>query len=63
MTVEAAGQPVGSGTVEPGQRLLDAGLAAGIDLPFSCTVGTCGECVARLRRGDVVVSEPRAVER
>ncbi|MFY1683584.1 2Fe-2S iron-sulfur cluster-binding protein [Micromonospora sp. WMMD730] len=61
MTVEAAGQPVGSGTVEPGQSLLDAGLAAGIDLPFSCTVGTCGECVVRLRRGDVVVSGPNCL--
>ncbi|MBM7077262.1 2Fe-2S iron-sulfur cluster-binding protein [Micromonospora humida] len=61
MTVEAAGQPVGTGTVEPGQSLLDAGLAAGIDLPFSCTVGTCGECVVRLRRGDVVVSGPNCL--
>ncbi|WKU05592.1 2Fe-2S iron-sulfur cluster-binding protein [Micromonospora sp. HUAS LYJ1] len=61
MTVEAAGQPVGTGTVEPGQSLLDAGLAAGIDLPFSCTVGTCGECVVRLRRGDVVLSEPNCL--
>ena len=61
MTVEAAGQPAGTATVEPGQSLLDAGLAAGIDLPFSCTVGTCGECVVRLRRGDVVLSEPNCL--
>ncbi|MEU1752642.1 2Fe-2S iron-sulfur cluster-binding protein [Micromonospora matsumotoense] len=61
MTVEAAGQPVGTGTVEPGQSLLDAGLAAGIDLPYSCTVGTCGECVVRLRRGEVTLSEPNCL--
>ncbi|WP_306207057.1 pyridoxamine 5'-phosphate oxidase family protein [Actinoplanes sp. RD1] len=49
MTVGSLGAVV----VEPGQTLLDAGLAAGLPMPFSCTVGSCGECVMRLRSGRV----------
>ncbi|MEU3052818.1 2Fe-2S iron-sulfur cluster-binding protein [Streptomyces griseus] len=42
------------------QPLLDAGLAAGLPLPYSCTVGTCGTCacVLRLRDGEVTHPEP-----
>ena len=47
--------------VEPGQTLLDAGLAAGLPLPFSCTVGSCGECVVRLRAGKVSQQEPNCL--
>ncbi|MBQ0851777.1 2Fe-2S iron-sulfur cluster binding domain-containing protein [Streptomyces sp. BH-SS-21] len=53
MTVENEGTLVGATVVEPGQTLLDAGLAAGLPMPYSCTVGNCGECVARLRGGEV----------
>ncbi|MGW0946574.1 2Fe-2S iron-sulfur cluster-binding protein [Streptomyces sp. NPDC002623] len=53
MTVEEDGRPVGTAVVEPGQTLLDAGLAAGLPMPYSCTVGTCGECMVRLRSGEV----------
>ncbi|MFE1479489.1 2Fe-2S iron-sulfur cluster-binding protein [Streptomyces fimicarius] len=49
---------VGTAVVEPGQTLLDAGLAAGLPLPYSCTVGTCGTCVLRLRDGEVAQPEP-----
>ncbi|MFI5953981.1 2Fe-2S iron-sulfur cluster-binding protein [Cryptosporangium sp. NPDC051539] len=58
MIVEDHGQPVGTVIVEPGQTLLDAGLAAGLDLPFSCTVGNCGDCLVRLRSGTVAQHEP-----
>jgi ferredoxin len=39
--------------VEPGQTLLDAGLAAGLPMPYSCTVGSCQECVVKLLSGNV----------
>jgi len=35
----------------PGQSLLAAGLAAGLDLPYECASGTCGSCRARLLEG------------
>jgi ferredoxin len=37
--------------VPPGTTVLDAGLAAGLDLPFDCRVGVCGTCRAEVRRG------------
>ncbi|MFE6983810.1 2Fe-2S iron-sulfur cluster-binding protein [Streptomyces griseus] len=58
MRVENGGGLVGTAVVEPGQTLLDAGLAAGLPLPYSCTVGTCGSCVLRLRDGEVTQPEP-----
>ncbi|MFK4540668.1 ferredoxin-NADP reductase/predicted pyridoxine 5'-phosphate oxidase superfamily flavin-nucleotide-binding protein [Streptomyces tendae] len=57
MRVEEDGNVVGATVVEPGQTLLDAGLAAGLPLPYSCTVGSCGECVARVRDGEVTQPE------
>jgi ferredoxin-NADP reductase len=53
LTVEQDGDPVGTVVVEPGQTLLDAGLAAGLPMPYSCMVGNCGECMVRLRGGEV----------
>ncbi|MEU9343485.1 2Fe-2S iron-sulfur cluster-binding protein [Streptomyces sp. NPDC048278] len=61
MAVEEDGHPVGTAVVEPGRTLLDAGLAAGLPLPYSCTVGTCGECVVRLRGGEVTQDEPNCL--
>src|SRR5690606_29314364 len=43
--------------VEPGQTLLEAGLAAGADLPFSCAMGGCGACKVRLVSGAVYTEE------
>jgi len=40
-------------TVEGDQSILDAGLEAGIELPFSCTVGGCGACIAKCTKGRV----------
>lgn len=39
--------------VLPGQSLLEAGLSAGIALPFGCANGSCGDCRARLINGQV----------
>jgi ferredoxin-NADP reductase len=44
-----------------GQTILQAGLAAGIDLPYSCTMGGCGACKVRKRSGAVVISEPNCL--
>ncbi|QUQ63955.1 2Fe-2S iron-sulfur cluster-binding protein [Kutzneria sp. CA-103260] len=61
LTVEADGQPAGAAVVEPGQTLLDGGLAAGLPMPYSCTVGNCGDCMVRLRLGQVAQSEPNCL--
>jgi toluene monooxygenase electron transfer component len=37
----------------PGQTVLAAALAAGIDLPYECASGSCGSCRARLVTGAV----------
>ncbi len=38
---------------QPGERVLYAGLRAGIDLPYECATGTCGTCKAKLLSGRV----------
>ncbi len=39
--------------VAPGQSLLEAALAAGIDLARSCRNGTCRACLCRIAHGQV----------
>jgi len=39
--------------VEPGETLLDAGLRAGLPMPFECRNGGCGACKADLLYGKV----------
>lgn len=45
-------------TAAPGQTILEAGLAAGIDMPFSCTMGGCGACRVKKLDGDIEMEEP-----
>jgi CDP-4-dehydro-6-deoxyglucose reductase len=40
-------------SVAPEQRVLDAALDAGLNLPHSCKSGNCGACRARLLQGEV----------
>ncbi|MGW4213824.1 2Fe-2S iron-sulfur cluster-binding protein [Lentzea sp. NPDC004789] len=61
MVVQDNGLPVGEVVVEPGQTMLDAGLAAGLPMPYSCTVGSCGECVVKLLGGEVSQQEPNCL--
>lgn len=44
----------------PGERVLYAGLAAGIDLPYECATGTCGTCKAKLVDGTLRDAWPEA---
>lgn len=37
-----------------GERILYAGLAAGLQLPYECATGTCGTCRARVQDPDTV---------
>jgi ferredoxin len=47
-------QPSGlSAEVRPGQSLIEAALAAGIDMPRSCRNGTCRACMCRLVSGQI----------
>lgn len=39
------------------QYILDAGLDAGIEIPFTCRGGICGACVARCAKGEVDQSD------
>jgi ferredoxin-NADP reductase/predicted pyridoxine 5'-phosphate oxidase superfamily flavin-nucleotide-binding protein len=61
MIVEDGPREVGSLVVEPGQTLLDAGLAAGLPMPYSCTVGNCGDCMVKLRGGEVAMDGPNCL--
>ena len=48
-------------TARAGQTILQAGLEAGLDLPYSCTMGGCGACKVRRTDGSVVMSEPNCL--
>ena len=50
LTVQPAGWQV---PVAPGQTLLRAALAAGVQLPSSCRNGTCRACICRLLSGRI----------
>jgi ferredoxin-NADP reductase len=47
--------------VEPGQTILEAGLAAGAPMPFSCAMGGCAACKATLVTGEVRMDEPNCL--
>jgi NAD(P)H-flavin reductase/ferredoxin len=38
---------------EPGQNILDAALKAGIEMPYSCRKGVCGNCAGGVASGEV----------
>lgn len=44
----------------PGEKVLYAGLRAGIDLPYECGTGTCGTCKAKAVTGRVHDGWPQA---
>jgi len=50
---------------EPGEFVLDAGLRAGIVLPYGCKNGACGSCRARVAQGEIDqgAHQPQALRR
>lgn len=58
VTLRLAGREAG---VSPGQTLLEGALAAKLDLDFSCTMGGCGACKARLCSGEILMDEPNCL--
>ncbi len=44
-----------------GETLLEAGLRAGLQMPFSCTVGGCAACRVRLKEGHLTMDEPNCL--
>lgn len=40
-------------TVEAGDTILESAMRENLDPPFSCQVGSCGMCVAKLISGEV----------
>jgi ferredoxin-NADP reductase len=58
ITFAASGKSV---TARPGLTVLQAGLEAGVDLPYSCTMGGCGACKVQKSSGSVVASEPNCL--
>jgi len=47
--------------VPPGKTVLETALDAGVDMPFSCTVGGCGACRVLLKDGTVAMDEPNCL--
>ena len=47
--------------VPMGATLLEAGLAAQVAMPFSCTMGGCGRCKVKLLEGAVDMEEPNCL--
>lgn len=62
LVVKKAGKTL-SVLATPGQTLLEAGLAAKIDMPFSCAMGGCAACKVKLVSGEVVSEEPNCLTR
>ncbi|HEX8704229.1 MAG TPA: ferredoxin--NADP reductase [Myxococcaceae bacterium] len=47
--------------VPPGMSMLEAGIAAGLSLRYSCTMGGCGTCRVKLAEGQVAMEEPNCL--
>ncbi|MSQ65888.1 MAG: 2Fe-2S iron-sulfur cluster binding domain-containing protein [Limnohabitans sp.] len=48
--------------MSPDQKILDVGLAAGLDLPYSCRGGVCCTCRAKVMQGSVVMEKNFTLE-
>jgi len=47
--------------VGPGKTVLEAALAAGVALPFSCAMGGCAACACSVVSGEVQLDEPNCL--
>ena len=52
-TVRGEGASAAEFTLRPGETLLDAGLRAGLALPYECRNGACGLCLCSMEQGTV----------
>ncbi len=59
VTLKADGRSVEVTT--NGQTILEAGLAAGVAMPFSCAMGGCAACKVKVTSGEVVMEEPNCL--
>lgn len=59
VTLDGATQSV---EVQPGQSVLEAARAAGLDAPYSCTAGVCSTCKARVTQGEAEMRANHALE-
>jgi ring-1,2-phenylacetyl-CoA epoxidase subunit PaaE len=62
VTVKADGRETRLELAPDGENILDAALAAGVDLPFACKGGACATCKAKLVRGEVEMDVRHALE-
>lgn len=60
VAIQSGGQ-TWSGTAQAGQTLLEAGLASGAPMLFSCTLGGCGRCRVKVTEGTVDMPEPNCL--
>jgi ring-1,2-phenylacetyl-CoA epoxidase subunit PaaE len=60
LTLRVAGR-VHDVVVPPDGTILDAGLAAGVAMPYSCAMGGCGACAVELTSGEVDLDEPNCL--
>ena len=61
MTVVRAGATLATVEVPAGKTLLQAGLKASLPMAYSCSAGSCGECMLHLVEGEVTMAEPNAL--
>lgn len=47
---------------KPGETVLEAALAAKMDVPFSCTAGVCSTCMAKVTEGEVEMKTNHTLE-
>jgi 3-ketosteroid 9alpha-monooxygenase subunit B len=47
---------------QPGTRMLDVLIAAGLDAPYSCRQGVCGACACQLTAGEVEMAHNEVLE-
>ena len=48
--------------IAPGQTVLEAAEAAGLDVPWSCRAGVCSTCRCRVLEGEVEMDQNHAIE-
>ena len=59
LTIRAGGRT--AELVTDGETVLEAGLSAGLPMPFSCAMGGCGACRVKVRSGQMVMEEPNCL--